>query len=59
MAYQVVIRQRTGTPINNPAGYFVVMLEACRAGEKHPGPFEEEHIRQMLRAKASPNVFFA
>lgn len=58
-AHQVVLRQRTGTPINNPAGYFVAMLEACRAGEKHLGAFDEEHIGQMLRAKASPDVFFA
>lgn len=57
-AYQVVLRQRTGNPINNPAGYFVVMLEACRAGEKHLGAFDEEHVRQMLRTKASPDVFF-
>ena len=57
--YRIGQGECSGPPVKNAGGYFVRMLEACRAGEKHLGPFEEEHIRQMLRAKASPDVFFA
>ena len=49
----------SGPPVKNAGGYFVRMLRACRAGEKHLGPFEDAHIRQMLEEKASPDMFFA